>query len=401
MVNTSNKVLVSFNKLVYEYLVKMNFKQTAEVFKKEAQVQDIRLNENIPTLLNWYNIFVETSNVRGGNTVIPESLNRIEVIMKKLESERNKNSQMIDKQDGINENEFEFERKTGYKSEMYKETEHSTKLKEFKSIDLKLPYVYLCKFCPQTKVLILACADNKIYFYNLAKNTIEGSMLIKTRKIQNIIIKETHKDIFFAYEINGHSLIMLKYSDGIVNEIKTIDTEHKIISNCFVDNYVVVLFANSIIRVFSISGEFIKQFEMNTVCKSLETFENNILVLKEDSLVKLDKNMGIEIKTCITGKPNAIVAKDGYLFVFYLDQIQVFKSLSQTQPTYVTYIENGFTCKDITWFNKFFVACLENDLLYCNVKLKAPNTIAIYKLSQHENAVLMLITSNAKISFIN
>ncbi|KAI5148797.1 hypothetical protein ENBRE01_0547 [Enteropsectra breve] len=87
---SNDKRLASFNRLIYEYLIKINYTKSATIFKDEASLEDIQLTDSPPSLLNWYCTFIETAEVRSGRKYIPESLNRIEAIMLRFENEKAK-----------------------------------------------------------------------------------------------------------------------------------------------------------------------------------------------------------------------------------------------------------------------------------------------------------------------
>ncbi len=405
MKDISDEVKLSLEKLIYEYLVKMNYEESAKVFKKEGNIDEVRINESIPALLNWYNIFVETANVRSGNILLPDSLRKIEMIMNKLESDKNKylknsNHSKYQGMVGIGDN-FDRQMTAQYLLEKNNVKFSQRKIKEYKKIDLKIPFVYTSQFCPSRMILLMACADNKMYFYNISKNIIEYSLTIKTQNGVSISFKECHDGIFVAYALDTYSVYLFKYFDGMISEIKTIKSDNNLYSYKFLDKSMVILYANRILKIFSLAGDLIKQTEISDQCYSLETFLNHILFIKEDTIMEFDYNIETEVRTPITGKVNNIIVKNGYLFVFYIDQIHVFNSFPQNKPICIYFFENRLELKDITCFYNSVAICFENELFYSNIKIQTSNAVGVYTLLQHGKPVLMVLSSDGKILFIS
>jgi len=95
MTLATDEMTDGFNKLIYEYLLKQNYNKTASVFLAECNIGNIHINDYPPTLFRWYVNFIETADIRCGNLYVPESLNRIEGIMLRLENEKQRFLRMI------------------------------------------------------------------------------------------------------------------------------------------------------------------------------------------------------------------------------------------------------------------------------------------------------------------
>ncbi|WUR04992.1 WD40 repeat domain-containing protein [Vairimorpha necatrix] len=87
-------IINSLNTLIYDYLLKMKFDKTAQVFITEAYIGEKVANELPPALFEWYLAFHEISNIRCGITNNSGDVARIEGIMLKLENEKKRYQHM-------------------------------------------------------------------------------------------------------------------------------------------------------------------------------------------------------------------------------------------------------------------------------------------------------------------
>lgn len=419
----SDEILVNFNRLVYEYLLKMQYEKAAKLFKVEAQVGDVRVNDTAPVLLNWYNIFIETADVRSGKTYVPESLNRIEGIMLKLENDRQRYARMSavvapqrksplgqvpNYYDAV-EKPYSHERPPlptfpvePHCGKAPQQTQIPvTGLKEYKRIDFNIPYIYTTQYCPLSRILINACADGKLYFYNLAKNIIEFSFAMKTRKTKAITFNETQDGIYLAYDIDKYSLFLFKYSEGRKNDIKTIESDQGITSYCFVNDAIAILYKNSILRIFSINGVFIRQFEVASSCYAVEGFGSNMLLIEQNRVVEFDYTAGLDVKIIIKGKTQAVHVKDGCVFAIYSDMIQVFQMFPQVQPFPICSLKSTIDCRDITFVFNTVAVCTGNDVYYSNTIFPAPNSIGVFNFSLQGISGLMTVSSDGRVTLMS
>lgn len=404
MNNVSEDKNSGFNRLVYEYLVKGNFEKTAAVFKSECMIDDIQFNDLPSTLLNWYNIFIETADVRSGRKYISESLNRIEGIMLKLENDKQRFSRIssmaqnmkrtVNLKAHYGEETLQCENPDQYvlnqaRVPPSKPIVHNL-LREYKRIDLHLPKVFIAKYCPINKILILCCIDNKVYFYNLANNSMDYCFISGRRLVRIIRHHETSDRIYLAYSTDNYSITLSRFFAGKVEEIKTIDFEVPVRSYCFANDNFLVLSDNSTLKIFSFDGEVLKILQTSRAVISIDYFGKSLLMVETNRIVEFDLTMNMEIKTLCRAKNPYLTVKGEFAFLTLSDTIQVFNSYS---PGPIMSISNMMAYKDICMVLNRPAICTESEIFYGGDIIPLPSAMEISEYSLPGVSGLIVVSS--------
>lgn len=431
MPGAQEELVANFNRLVYEYLLKMQYEKTAKAFKSEAQVVDIHVTDTPPVLLNWYHVFMETADVRSGKTYIPEVLNRIEGIMLKLENEKQRYSRMsaIVAQprrtpsgppvmtrlpaaagSGIHEPLPPVERKMYDRPPIPRDVPkamgmpmahsalHPAFLKEYDHIDLSLPYIYAAQYCPLHRIILCACADGKLYFYSLAKSLIELSLPMKTRKTKALVFNEGPDGLFVSYEIEKHAMAFIRYVPGHKEDARIVELERTVLSYCFFRDILAVLFSDSMLSLYSLGGELIRKYELASPFYSVGALENCLLLVDQSRATEFDYRIGQETKTLIKGNIQTVHVKDGLAFAVFPDVIQVY---SDAQPFPLCSVKGNIPCRDIAFVQSAVAICTGTDVYYNGSVLPAPNSIGMFKFSWQALPGLMTISSDGRIILLS
>lgn len=449
----SEEVISSFNKLVYEYLVKMKFEKSAAVFKSESRLGDVRMSDTSPALLNWYNIFIETADVRSGKTYIPENLNRIEGIMLKLENDKQRYAKMnalslqhrkspatpgqgyyeagerpgngyeksfgMDKS-GSYEKLIGFDKPLGFdqpgayekgagraRGLSYAQDFASQKmpnmqyqnhpapchsqLKEYQRIELNIPLIIISRYCPVSRLIINCCVDGKVYFYSLPQNTIKYSFQLPRRQIKQIKLAELHDGLFFAFSFDETAIYLCKYINCQKEDIKTIELDIAVRSYCFGNNSIFVLTENSTLRIYSLGGELLRTFKISSAVSIVEFFGNNLLFTESSRVVEFDININMEIKTLGRGKHPAVCVKEDFAFVVFPDSIQVFGLKSQFP---IVTLKSTLDCRDLAFVSNKVAICTGTDVYCGSDVLQIPNSISVSSFTLPNVSGLMTVTAD-------
>lgn len=443
MARLGEERLTGFNKLVYEYLVKSNFVKTAHVFMQEAQLGEIHINESPPTLLNWYSIFIETADVRSGKVYIPESLNRIEGIMLKLENDKQRFSRMGSSPYGqrrtsprINEMQMrhprgasptlgpispcspksrspmtpfdrydprDMERNPGMErmSQMERtppqpffqqcEPLPGPTLSEEHHCNLKLPFmITLARFCPSSRILICCCAGGSMYFYNIERAEVEYDFQTPLAAINKLQILEKDDAVFMAYSYDDFSLSLCRYSTGQKENIKLIELNVRVRAFVFGGNSLYILTENSILKLYNLYGKLLKTFEIPGEVCSIDFFGNNILMIENSRVVEFDLNLNTEIKVLSNGMHPNVVVRDNHAFIIYSDLIQIFNLFS---PFPVLTINTSLICKDLTMLRNGPVLCTSNEIFYGADHWTVPGLVAAAEVKLDGAPRLLVLTA--------
>ncbi|KRH92140.1 putative WD40/YVTN repeat-like domain, LisH dimerization motif protein, partial [Pseudoloma neurophilia] len=103
MADNQDTTRTTLNILIYEYLSKNNYSETADVFKREAQVEEHAQTDSGPVLLTWFEMFDDICKIRSGKSKAFDTLTRVEAIMVKLENDKTRcNKHLITRQHNVN-----------------------------------------------------------------------------------------------------------------------------------------------------------------------------------------------------------------------------------------------------------------------------------------------------------
>lgn len=461
MTKSSDELLLNFNRLIYEYLVKSKYEKSAEAFKLETKMQDIRLTDTPPVLLNWYNIFIETADVRSGKSYMPETLNRIEGIMLKLENDKRryakmnvvanagagippqmKNMERIHKSERggnaeygrINNQEYVkpcgpandrgFDNNYDYLQQVendrigHRSVERSVNtqpermdyhsmqrnqypgkalLREFRRVEMHLPYIYNTQYCNNSKILVSTCADGKVYFYNIMTNILEFSFNLVTRQIIGVKCTEIKDLICLVYELDKNTIILSKYYKGRKEDVKTIFFKEVIQGYCIGSNGLFILLENGIMISFSLSGEKIKEFDIGGNVKIIEYFFDYILLIEQGRVRLYEYLTCSEPGVLAEGNFTMVAVKDTYAFIIYPDSIHIF---CPTMPYLLKKVFSTISCRDMAYINNTLAVCTGNEVYYGELIAPLIGSLNVYGINIPGFSGLLIVTAEGIITFM-
>lgn len=334
----------SFNILIYEYLLKNNFEKTANTFMEELGIANITLGNGASSLSTWYDAFIETAEVRSGEKFIPESLNRIEGIMFKLENDKHRYSRMRSFSttggsfDPGSQNASSFDKCSLHRRGIYQNgpidcssqgiygsvlRSHPLPgphpLSEIKRIDLGISAITTSCFCPLNSILIVHSSDGRIHFYNLATNEIEYGFSTRRKGMKMIKAIESGDTIYFAYSCDGYCVNVCSYAHMKKDDMCAIESETLISDLCLSKDYVYVL--DGMIKMFTLSGACVRML----VCQggtSIEWINGSLAVARTSKISEYDAFLSGEIGVIAVGTNLAFKAKGGIAFIILDGSIQ-------------------------------------------------------------------------------
>lgn len=440
----SEEIVASFNKLVYEYLVKMKLDKAAVAFKEELDLGDVRINEAVPTLLNWYNIFLETAEVRAGILPVPESLNRIEGIMLKLENDKARYSRLTfgkqhekraspqygqapysdrrEMSDGTDagmrpssrgygksyeraapyERISPYERSTPYTSDVPPPTEytppHYMPLREYNLINMNIPYITLAHYCPSSQIVIACCVDGKAYFYNVATQKVEYSFALPKHHVKALKVIETNGNIFFMVSFDETVIHLFRYTNGIKEDMKVIQPEGSIRAFCFGERAIFILTSIAVVSAFSFVGDPLRSFKVSSSIHDIAFFGINLLLIDPNSVTEYDVSINMEIKTLARGKNPRVIIKGDLMFLIFVDSVQVFNYKS---PFPVITFKNLLNLLDIDLVANRVAICTGNETYIGNEVFPVSNSILISSTPSQDAIGCFVLSANATITCIS
>ncbi|KAI4291775.1 hypothetical protein PAPHI01_1049 [Pancytospora philotis] len=436
----SEETVASFNKLVLEYLLKMKLDKSAAAFRKELGLDDVRLNDALPTLLNWYSIFLETAEVRAGITLVPDSLNRIEGIMLKLENEKLRYSQLkvsgaaemrphaslsrpaygqYSERPRAGDSTDYGPRPSAYGTGPYPQrmpgmerdapstsaaaeppavppASYFPPLKEYNVVEMNIPYILAAHYCPQAQLLLLCAVDGKAYFYSLAAQKVEYSFVLPKPHVRQLRALEANHNIFFLVAFDDASLHLYRYANGIKEDMKPIESDTPIRSFCFGKRSIYVLAGSSTIRVYSFVGDLLKTLRVGCNVLEIEFFGTNLLLVEAASVTEFDPNMGIEVKALARGKSPRVIVKDDFAFVIFTDSVQGFSGRS---PFPVIAFKSTLNVVDIDLIANMVAVCTGNETYIGNDLYPISNSILVMPIVYHDVIGCIVLGSNAVLSY--
>lgn len=428
----------SLDLLIYEYLLKNHFDKTANALREELDLTDFKLSDHAPSLSVWYDAFIETAEVRSGQKFVPESLNRIEGIMLKLENDKQRYSRMksspqirssltmrkpfdlrsqptssFDKCDlqhsnghpnALQDGPMGYHSVQGMRSNMQSSIQmrhHMSPvtqpiLSEIKRIDLGLSIVTASCFCSQNSTLIIHSSDGTIHFYNLTTNEIEYDFPILRGTLKMLKAREIDGVIYFAYSYNEYCINLCKYEYMKKDDIRVFEFEASIKEFCLGKEYLYVL-DNSGVKAFTFSGTYVNASK-HPEAFSVEWFGNNLVVAEGSKISEYDPNLSAEVGVIAMGVQSIFKVKGNVGFIISSDSIQ---AIDSTTGSVVASVKCTLPCKDLSILSNTIAVCTTTDLFYASdvIPLKNPIEIAQFICLNHRG--LLAVSSDGIVTLFS
>lgn len=417
----------SLNILIYEYLLKNHFDKTASAFKDELDITDFKPSDHAPSLSTWYNAFIETAEVRSGQKFIPESLNRIEGIMLKLENEKQRYSRMkgssqakgpsgmrapfdsrpqqvpnLDKCDLHHLNGRHQDCTIGHSAQNTRGTMQGNIqvrnhmppvvqpiLSEIKRIDLGLPTITMSCFCPLNNILIAHSSDSTIHFYNLATNEIEYDFSTQRRTMRMIKSREVSGVIYFAYSCDGYCIKLCKYEHMKKDDINAFELETSIKGFCLNEECLYVLDSDGV-KAFAFSGIFMNALSCPDAV-SIECFGNNLVVAEESKISEYDARLSTETGVVARGAYLSLRVKRNVAFIISSDSIQ---AIDSRMGSVVASVKCMLPYKDLSILSNTIAVCTSAELFYASDVIPLKNPIEIAQFNCLNHGGLLVVSSD-------
>lgn len=400
----------SLNILIFDYLIKNRYSKAAEALKGELGLADIEITYTPPSLSTWYNIFLETSEVRSGNKFTPDALNRIEGIMHKLESEKQRFSRMksvASVGSPVSKKEARTDPRPHQATEKFDSYFGQSKgsfpappsfpapmiLVEIKRIDLGISSIILSHFCYLNNFLITFSSDNRFYFYNLVTNEIEYDFLVQRRSLKGFKVREIGKTIYFAYSCDDFSINLCKYEFMKKEDIKIFDFEIPIKSFCLSNDAIYVLDDNSI-KMFSFAGICMASVKISNV-SYIEHFSANLLAVDSNKISEFDQRLSPEPKVITKGVYPTFRLKGEVGFITNNDTIQ---AIDPKNMSVVNSVKCALPIKDIALLHNTIAVCTSTDLFYATDVISLRNPIEISQFLCLNSKGMLVLSSDGIIT---
>jgi LisH len=408
---------LSFNRLVYEYLIKSHYDKTAEMFKKEAEIQEISLNSTPSTLLNWYNIFIETAEVRSGRSYVPDSLNRIEGIMLKLENDKIRYSNMNVIQPSSPYqyrkpqdfppiynyyNQYSNPDRYSQYSPAYPGVELKKSLfKEYKRIDLNIPKVIFSTACMPKGMLVNACSDNRIYFYNFMNNEIEFDFLASKWPIKKLAVTEIEHPMKGSRMSDMETSILLAYNWDDSNikicmydKMQKVDigmVEASILSYAISADALYVLEKNSTLKIFSLNGEILKSYKINPAATAIDILGKNLLIVENSRIYPFDFDNPENIRNICKNGYSSVFIKKKNLFVLTGQSLDVY----DCQLGFIASLKPSLTYKDVYMLCGMIAVYTGNEILVGSEAIPCQSAVEMSEFEFGSEHGMFAVLSNS------
>lgn len=382
MIARENNSKDSLNLLIYEYLFKNDFHKSANTFKEECGIADYKMNEPADILSNLYNCFVETIEVRSGQRISPDCLNRIEGIMMKMENEKNRYSRLR------NSNNCPSPRRHDpylpLNSPMV--PHNAPVLAEVKRIDLGISPLCLSTFCYLNNILVAYSADSHIYFYNLATNEIEFDFSIPPRPLKIMKVKESENSIYIAYSSDDFVIKLCKYEYMKKEDLKTFEFDIPFRSFCISFDTLYVLNDQGI-KSYNFIGQVINGSKP-THAISIECLGNRLLLVDPTKISEFDLLSNTEVTIFARSRFPILKVKNNEAFLILNDCIQVIDS---KLGGVIATVKSTLPCKDVALLSNTIAVCTVNDLFFATdiIPVKAPIEISSYSCMNAKGLLLV------------
>lgn len=368
----------SLNFLIYEYLLKNDFKKTADSFKEETGISLSNLNDSKPALRQWYDIFIETAETRSGLGKSPDALDRIEGIMMKLENEKHRYSKIrsiMNKPQQIMRRSDPYSGSSSPVIHPQPSPQTQTMLVEVKKIDLGVSPLILSIFCPIKNILIAYSSDLRVYFYNLVTNEIEFDFSIGQRPLKYFKVKESKETIYMAYSTDEFTIRLCKYEFMKKEDVKVFEFETAFKSFCLSFDTLYVL-DDSNIKSFTFLGMCTGATKASHVL-SIECADNKLLVADSMKVTEYDIRLNVEINVLARCRFPVLKVKNDEIFLILNDSIQVFDAKI---GSLLSSVKSTLPCKDVALLFNTIAVCTSTDIFYATdiIPVKNPMEMSTY-----------------------
>lgn len=413
MTQDSSDKKESLNLLIYEYLIKNKMMNSAKALKEELKLGDINISDAPSSLSTWYFNFIETSEVRSGTKIVPDSLNRIEGIMLKLENEKQRFSRMKNLSSLKNSPIQRHPHSPAPRMERFPEKFDQQKnftppknfgcqniLTEIKRIDLGIPNVEVSQFCSINNILITFSGDKRMYFYNLVSNEIEYEFEVQRRSLKWLKAREVGPTIFFAYSSDDYNVVLCRYDHGKKEDIHSFDFEIPIKSFCLSTDTLFILDDNNI-KKYSFNG-IIHGAYKNQAIDSIEWFGNVLLAADPNKICEIDPRTLSETRVITKGIYPTLKVKGDVAFIMQNDSIQAIDSKNMAV---ITSVKCALPIKDFSLLYNTIAVTTSKDLFYATdvIPLKSPLDISHFYCSNTRgllvlstDGIIVLFTKNSE-----
>lgn len=400
----NNNSKESLNLLIYEYLFKNDYHKAAQVFKEECGVGDCKINDHTDILSTLYNCFVETVEVRSGQRINPDSLNRIEGIMMKMENEKNRYSRLRQTMNCPSPRaRMDLPRMMShppsdpYNNQSSPVVTHNHPphpiLNEIKRIDLGVSNLILSSFCVLNNILVVYSTDSHIYFYNLATNEIECDFPISTpRPLKHMKVRETENSILLAYSADDYSIRLCKYSNMKREDLKIFEFDIPFRSFCFNTD-----------TLFILTDQGIKSYNFMGVCTgaskpfhavSIECLGNRLLIVDPTKIAEFNLATNNEVMIFARSRFPMLRVKNHEAFLILNDSIQVVDS---KLGNVIANVKSTLPCKDVALFANTIAVCTGSDLFYASDIISVKNPIEVSYYNCLNSAGLLVVSAEGMI----
>lgn len=383
----------SLNLIIYEYLLKSNFHQSASSFKEEAGIGEYKMSDSLPVLARWYLNFLETVDVRSGQRIQPDILNRIEGVMLKLENEKQRYARMRNPSERSQPVMRHPVDPRDYPSVQIHPT--SLVLVEYKKIDLGISTILHSNFCPANNILITFSSDLHFYFYNLETNEIEYDFGISQRCLKLMKVKEVNSTIYMAYSSDDYSIRLCKYENAKKSDIKVLEFETPIKFFCISHDMVYVIEDTGTIKSFTFLGVCTGALQ-SVSALSIDCIGDKLIVIDQSRVAEYDR-MGTEIAVLARSRFPIVKIKNENIFMILNDSVQVIDGKTGNA---ISSVKCTLPCKDIALLFNTIAVCTSTDLFYATDIIPLKNPIELDCYSCFNTKGLIIVSADGIVTLL-
>lgn len=394
----------SLNLLIYEYLIKNDFQNTAVSFKEETGITEYKPGDSQPILSLWYNNFLETVEVRSGQKMAPDSLNRIEGIMLKLENEKQRYGRLrsppsrtqpmmrraVDPRftGGVQGDPYSVSSSPSVSNHQMSMMSPPV-LVEYKKIDLGISIILHSCFCSINNILIVFSNDLHFYFYNLNTNEIEYDFSIPQRSLKNVKVKEVKNTIYMAYSSDDYSIRLCKYENTKKSDIKVFEFETPFKSYCISHDTLFVFDDLGTVKSYTFLGVCIG-VSQSIHAQTIECASNKLITIDTTKVAEYDIRIGSEISVLARSRFPSVKVKGDDIFLILNDSIQVVDSKT---GNVVSSVKCTLPSKDVSLLYNTIAVCTNNDLFYATDIIPIKNPIELNGYTCFNTKGLLVVSS--------
>ncbi|ELA42201.1 uncharacterized protein VICG_00844 [Vittaforma corneae ATCC 50505] len=396
----------SLNLLIYEYLLKNDFQKTANSFKEETGIAEYKIADSQPMLSLWYNNFLETVEVRSGQKMSPDTLNRIEGIMLKLENEKQRYARLRSppgKPQHMMRRPIDPRVMNGMPNDPYSASSSpatatihpappssSPILTEYKKIDLGISALIHSNFCPLNNILIVFSSDLHFYFYNLSTNEIEYDFQISQRCLKLLRVKEVKSTIYMAYSSEDYSIRLCKYENAEKSDIKIFEFDSPFKSFCISHDTLYIFDEMNTIKSFTFLG-VCTGVSQSVQALSIECVANKLLTIDASKIAEYDIRLNAE--TAILGRSRfpIVKIKGDDIFLILNDSIQ---AIDGKMGSVVSSVKCSLPSKDVALLFNTIAVCTVTDLFYATDIIPLRNPMELDSFICFNTKGLIIVSSD-------